>query len=72
MLFQVNNKNVQVAPKKAWLLDQFEDGLVFLKSVEREKCFIEYIPAENAWNPIRAEGFMEAPEIFRVLGKRKP
>ena len=53
-----NNKDVQVASKKAWLLDRFEDGLVFLKSVERGKCFIEYIPAENAWNPIHAEGFM--------------
>ena len=53
-----NNRDVQVASKKAWLLDRFEDGLVFLKSVERGKCFIEYIPAENAWNPIDAEGFM--------------
>ena len=25
-----NNKDVQVASKKAWLLDRFEDGLVFL------------------------------------------
>ena len=53
-----NNKDVQVASKKAWLLDRFEDGLVFLKSVERGKCFIEYIPAENAWNPVHAEDFM--------------
>lgn len=22
----------------------------FLKSAERGKCFIEYLPAENAWN----------------------
>lgn len=34
--------------KKAWLADRFDEGLVFLKSVERGKCFIEYIPAENA------------------------
>ena len=53
-----NNKDVQVAPKKAWLEGRFEDGLVFLKSVERGKCFIEYIPAENAWNPIDADGYM--------------
>ena len=32
--------------------------LVFLKSIERGKCFIEYIPAENAWNPINADGYM--------------
>ena len=53
-----NNKDIQVASKKAWLSERFDDGLVFLKSVERGKCFIEYIPAENAWNPIIAEGYM--------------
>lgn len=53
-----NNKDVQVASKKAWLSDRFEEGLVFLKSTERGKCFIEYIPAEFAWNPIDAEGYM--------------
>lgn len=53
-----NNNDVQVSSKKSWLLDRFDDGLVFLKSAERGKCFIEYIPAENAWNPIAAEGYM--------------
>ncbi|MDE6687783.1 MAG: YoaP domain-containing protein [Lachnospiraceae bacterium] len=53
-----NNKDVQVSSKKAWLSERFEEGLVFLKSVERGKCFIEYIPAENAWVPIIAEGYM--------------
>lgn len=53
-----NNKDVQVSSKKAWLADRFEDGLVFLKSVERGKCFIETIPAENAWIPIEAAGYM--------------
>ena len=53
-----NNKDVQVASKKAWLADRFDEGLVFLKSVERGKCFIEYIPAEFAWNPIDADGYV--------------
>ena len=53
-----NNKDVQVASKKAWLADRFDEGLVFLKSTERGKCFIEYIPAENAWNPIEANGYL--------------
>jgi len=53
-----NNKDIQVLSKKAWLSGRFEDGLVFLKSTERGKCFIEYIPAENAWNPIAADGYM--------------
>ena len=53
-----SNKDVQVSSKKAWLSDRFDDGLVFLKSTERGKCFIEYIPAENAWNPIEADGYL--------------
>ena len=53
-----NNNDIQVASKKAWLERMFDDGLVFLKSTERGKCFIEYIPAEYAWNPIDAKGYM--------------
>ena len=53
-----NNKDVQVQSKKEWLYNRFDDGLVFLKSVERGQCFIEYIPAENAWNPIDADSYM--------------
>ncbi|MBR5258618.1 MAG: YoaP domain-containing protein [Clostridia bacterium] len=53
-----NDRDVQVASKKAWLAERFDEGLVFLKSVERGKCFIEYIPAEYAWVPIDADGWM--------------
>ena len=53
-----NNNDVQVASKKAWLRDRLKEGLVFLKSTERGKCFIEYLPAEYAWNPIEAKGYM--------------
>ena len=53
-----NNRDEQVASKKAWLSGRFDEGLVFLKSTERGKCFIEYLPAENAWIPIKADGFM--------------
>lgn len=53
-----NNRDIQVASKKAWLADRLDEGLVFLKSVERGKCFIEYLPAECAWVPIEAEGYM--------------
>lgn len=44
-----SNKDVQVASKKAWLSDRFDDGLVFIKADARGKCFIEYIPASNAF-----------------------
>ena len=53
-----NSKDVQVSSKKAWLKERLEEGLVFLKSAERGKCFIEYIPAEMAWVPVEAEGCM--------------
>ena len=53
-----NNNDIQVTTKKAWLAERFDDGLVFLKSCERGKCFLEYIPAENAWVPVDAEGYM--------------
>lgn len=53
-----NNKDIQVASKKAWIANSLNDGLVFLKSTERGKCFIEYIPAEKAWCPVSANGYM--------------
>lgn len=53
-----NNKDCQVISKKGWLEERFADGLVFKKGDVRGKCFIEYIPAENAWAPINAPGFM--------------
>lgn len=52
------NNDCQVLSKKAWLRDRLDEGLVFLKGDVRGKCFIEYIPAENAWAPIQAEGYM--------------
>jgi L-amino acid N-acyltransferase YncA len=53
-----NNKDIQVVSKKEWLSKRFEDGLVFKKCDVRGKCFIEYIPAEKAWSPIEAAGYM--------------
>ena len=48
----------QSLAKKEWMKQRFDEGLVFYRSEERGKCFIEYIPAENAWVPIRAEGWL--------------
>ncbi|MBO5071173.1 MAG: YoaP domain-containing protein [Roseburia sp.] len=48
----------QSVAKKEWLKQRFEEGLVFYRSKERGKCFIEYIPAENAWVPIEAPGYL--------------
>lgn len=65
-----NNKDIQVASKKTWLSERLKEGLVFLKSAERGKCFIEYIPAENAWVPISADGYMHV-NCFWVSGSFK-
>ncbi|MCM1427631.1 MAG: GNAT family N-acetyltransferase, partial [Eubacterium sp.] len=65
-----NNKDIQVSSKKDWMMKCFDDGLVFLKSTERGKCFIEYIPAENAWVPIIAENYMYI-DCFWVSGSFK-
>lgn len=53
-----NNKDCQVSSKKSWLKERLNEGLVFLKCNMRGKCFIEYIPAENAWIPIDAKDYM--------------
>lgn len=53
-----SNKDCQVAAKKSWLSERFAEGLVFKKGNVRGKCFIEYIPAEKAWCPIEAKGYM--------------
>lgn len=50
--------NRQSLVKKEWLKQRFDEGLVFYRSEERGKCFIEYIPAEYAWVPIEAEGYL--------------
>lgn len=48
----------QSLTKKEWLKKRFDEGLVFYRSEERGKCFIEYIPAEDAWIPIDADGYI--------------
>jgi len=65
-----NNKDCQVAAKKSWLSEHFADGLVFKKCDVRGKCFIEYIPAEKAWCPIEANGYIFI-NCFWVSGQFK-
>lgn len=50
--------NIGIASKKEWLNNQFNNGLRFKKLNARGKVFIEYIPAENAWAPVSAPGYM--------------
>ena len=64
------SKDPQVLTKKQWLRDRLAEGLVFLKADVRGKCFIEYIPAEYAWVPIEAAGYMHI-NCFWVSGACK-
>ena len=53
-----NNNDIQVMSKKNWLKERLDEGLVFLKCDVRGKCFMEYLPAEYAWAPVEAKGYM--------------
>ncbi len=50
--------------KKAWLQSRFADGQINA----RGKAFIEYMPAEAAWCPITAPGYMHI-NCFWVSGQ---
>lgn len=65
-----SNKDCQVLSKKSWMKERLPEGLVFLKGDVRGKCFIEYIPAEYAWVPVDAEGYMYI-DCFWVSGQFK-
>lgn len=50
--------NDGIAAKKQWLACQLNNGLKFKKLNARGKVFIEYIPADYAWVPIDAAGYV--------------
>ncbi len=59
-----NNQSVR---KKEWLKARFDEGLVFYRSEERGKCFIEYLPAEHAWHPLVADGYLHIDCLCGLL-----
>jgi len=56
--------------KKNWLKKHFPRGFVFKKFNVKHKVFIEYMPAENAWIPVEAPGYMLI-NCFWVAGQYK-
>lgn len=56
------------AAKKAWLSQRLGDGLVFTKLNAKAKVFIEYLPGEMAWAPVRGDGYLYI-NCFWVSGK---
>ncbi len=59
-----------VSAKKAWLKERLKEGLEFIKLDVRGKVFIEYIPAEYAWCPVEAPGYLFI-NCFWVAGQFK-
>ncbi len=54
-----SSKNHQgMLDKKSWMKDRLREGMVFRKLNEKAKVFIEYIPAEFAWKPVIAPGYL--------------
>ena len=56
--------------KKEWLRKEFDNGYVFRRLNERAKVFIEYVPAEKAWVPVNAPGYLMI-NCFWVSGQYK-
>ncbi len=56
--------------KKEWIRSQLRNGFVFKKLNVRGKVFIEYVPAEKAWVPVDAPGYMMI-QCFWVSGQYK-
>jgi N-acetylglutamate synthase-like GNAT family acetyltransferase len=58
--------------KHDWLLQRFEEGLKLKLVIEGERPvgFIEYAPAEVAWRPVRAKGYVVIHCLW-VVGRWK-
>lgn len=56
--------------KKEWLKKELDNGYVFRRLDERAKVFIEYVPAEKAWAPVDAPGYLMI-NCFWVSGQYK-
>ncbi len=56
--------------KKRWLSEQYANGYRFKRLDARGKAFIEYVPAEYAWLPLDAPGYMVV-NCFWVSGQFK-
>ncbi len=56
--------------KKQWLAGEFPRGYLFRRLDERAKVLLEYGPAENAWVPVKAPGWL-VMGCFWVSGKYK-
>lgn len=58
------------ALKKEWLKQELDNGYIFRRLDARAKVFIEYVPAEKAWLPVVAPGYLMI-NCFWVSGQYK-
>lgn len=56
--------------KKDWMKDRFKDGLIFKRLDDRGKIFVEYIPIEKVWKPVKGKNYMFINCLW-VAGKFK-
>jgi len=56
--------------KKQWLKSEFQNGYTFQKIDVRGKVFIEYVPIEASWLPVKGKNFMVI-NCFWVAGQHK-
>ena len=58
----INPKNEYYDLKVGWLKDQFKLGmrikLIYIDGEKSPKGFIEYVPGEFCWRPVKAEGYL--------------
>jgi predicted GNAT family acetyltransferase len=62
--------DTSLVKRKEWIKSQLPNGLTFKKLNVNGKVFIEYLPAENAWCPIEAPGYLFI-KCFWVSGQYK-
>ncbi|MRR09715.1 GNAT family N-acetyltransferase, partial [bacterium] len=68
--FMSKRKNPGYAQKLCWLEKRFAEGLRIKLLRPPERGFIEYVPGERAWRPLRAKGYMVVHCLW-VVGKSK-
>lgn len=68
--FMSKKKSPGYTQKLEWLKERFTEGLRIRMLQLPERGFIEYIPGEYAWRPIRAEGYMVIHCLW-VVGKSR-
>ncbi len=69
-----NIKSKEFEMKKEWFIKSYEEGLrikIMVNEAGKQIGYIEFVPAENAWRPVDAPGFMFVQCLFMYSNKDK-